>query len=80
MNNIGWMYDEGNGVAQNYSEALKWYKKAADLGNDSAMYNIGSMYENGRGVIRNKSEAVKWYEKAAAKGNKDAISRLKQIK
>ena len=26
---IGWMYGSGNGVAQDYAEALKWYRLAA---------------------------------------------------
>ena len=30
------MYAEGNGVTQDYSEALKWFRKAADQGNEVA--------------------------------------------
>lgn len=30
--NLGVMYENGNGVKQNYEEAIKWYRKAADQG------------------------------------------------
>ena len=30
--NLGWMYDEGEGVEQDFKEAVKWYQKAADQG------------------------------------------------
>jgi uncharacterized protein len=33
QNNIGLMYKNGNGVVQDYAEALKWYRLAAEQGN-----------------------------------------------
>jgi TPR repeat protein len=53
QNNLGVMYDEGQGVPQNYAEAMKWYRKAADRGFDKAQYNLGNMYKNGQGVPQN---------------------------
>lgn len=40
------MYDVGVSyqVKKNYEEAITWYKKAADKGNDKAMYEIGEIY------------------------------------
>ena len=32
---LGLIYVKGNGVPQDYGEALKWYRKAADQGNAS---------------------------------------------
>ncbi|NJL31594.1 MAG: SEL1-like repeat protein [Phycisphaerales bacterium] len=32
MVNLGRMYAEGKAVAQDYGEAVKWYRKAADSG------------------------------------------------
>jgi TPR repeat protein len=49
-----------------------WYKKAADLGNDKAMFNLGHGLENGYLGSSNKKEAMKWYQKAADLGNKRA--------
>ena len=30
--NLGMMYDSGQGVRQDYAEAFRWYRKAADQG------------------------------------------------
>ena len=52
-------YDKGN-----YTEAVKWYRKAAEQGNADAQYKLGYCYENGKGVKQSFSEASKWYEKS----------------
>jgi TPR repeat protein len=62
------MYDNGQGVTQDYKESVKWYTKAAEQGNDSAQCNLGVMYNNGEGVPQDYKEAVKWYTKAAEQG------------
>ena len=44
---LGAMYDTGQGVPQDYAEALKWYRLSADQGDAMAQFNLGLMYENG---------------------------------
>ena len=63
------MYAEGQGVPQDYAEAVKWFRLAADQGNATAQYNLGLMYDKGQGVPQNYAEAVKWYRLAADQGN-----------
>ena len=36
QNNLGMMYGLGEGVPQDYQEAAKWHRKAAEQGNASA--------------------------------------------
>ena len=45
-NNAEEMYDVGLSyqIKKNYEEAITWYKKAAEKGNDKAMYAIGEIY------------------------------------
>jgi TPR repeat protein len=62
------MYEHGTGVAQNYTEAVKWYEKAAGHGMASAQFNLGLCYFNGHGVPQNCAEGLKWYRKAAEQG------------
>ena len=69
MSNLGKMYANGQGVTQDYAEALKWYRKAADRGNAGAQYNLGITHYNGRGVPQDYDEALKWFRKAAERGN-----------
>lgn len=61
------MYDEGNGVPQNYAEAAKWYRKAADQGYPAAQVNLGLMYGMGQGVLQDYVEAHKWLNLAASR-------------
>lgn len=36
QNNLGWMYRNGNGVAQDYALAFFWYKQVALQGHSYA--------------------------------------------
>ncbi len=66
--NLGFMYGEGEGVPQNFAEAVKWYRKAAEQGMAGAQFSLGLMYRNGQGVPRDYARAAKWYRKAAEQG------------
>ena len=70
--NIGFMYNNGHGVAQDYSAAMKWYRMAADQGLAEAQCNIGVMYDKGRGVAQDDSAAMKWFRMAADQGHAQA--------
>ena len=59
------MYERGQGVPQDYSEAMRLYKGAAERGDAAAQYRIGDMYRRGKCVERDYAEAVKWYLMAA---------------
>ena len=65
---LGWMYYEGEGVPQDFVEAVKWYRKAAKQEYADAQYNLGWMYRKGDGVPQDEVEAVKWWRKAAEQG------------
>jgi TPR repeat protein len=76
---IGHMYFHGEGVPQNYTEALLWFRKAADQGNAKAQYGIGYMYHNGKGVPQNNAEALRWNLLSAKQGYAKAQSNLGSI-
>lgn len=58
-------YDKGLGVDQDKTEAIKWYKKAADAGETEAEWRLGVKYDLGDGVAIDKQKALQWYLKAA---------------
>jgi TPR repeat protein len=66
------MYATGEGVTQDYNEALKWYTKAAEQGYAAAQHNLGKMYWNGHGVPEDFVQSYKWLNLAAAQGNETA--------
>jgi localization factor PodJL len=70
------MYDEGQGVTQNFVEAARLYRRAADKGSGTAMYQLGSLYERGRGVVTDCRQARDWYTKSAGAGDEDAKAKL----
>jgi TPR repeat protein len=67
------MYEKGQGVRQDYANAVKWYRKAAEQGYPKAQYDLGFMYANGRGVRRDPILAYMWFSLAATKGNASAV-------
>ncbi|WP_286239359.1 tetratricopeptide repeat protein [Neptuniibacter halophilus] len=69
---IGYLYESGNGVKTNYSEAHRWYSLAAEQGNTSAMTRLGRLSVEGLGVNKDPSKAFYWYEKASQLGDKSA--------
>ena len=48
------MYRNGWGVAQDYKEAVKWYRLAAAQGYAMAQSNLGSKYAKGQGVAQDR--------------------------
>lgn len=76
MNHIGNSYSLGFGVAKNSTEAVRWYKLAAEAGLSEGMYNLALMHDNGEGVDEDNVLAATWYHKAADLGDTDAMYNL----
>jgi len=64
-------FDKGYAAdeAGDFTEAAKWYRKAAEQGDSKAQANLGRMYEEGRGVRTNFVKAEKYFRLAAAQGD-----------
>jgi uncharacterized protein len=60
------IYDRGQGVPQDYAQAVAWYRKAAGQGDPFAQYNLGVMYAKSHGVTQDYIEALMWFYLAAA--------------
>lgn len=58
---LGYFYEHDSDGAPNYSEAITWYRKAANRGDYRSLKSLGSLYESGRGVSVDYVEAYKWY-------------------
>jgi TPR repeat protein len=72
QNNLGVMYENGDGVPQDDAEAVNWFRLAAEQGLADAQSNLGIMYEYGKGVLQDNVMAHMWYNIASANGNEDA--------
>ncbi|MHA1567696.1 MAG: SPOR domain-containing protein [Alphaproteobacteria bacterium] len=76
---LGFMYEKGLGVPQDFTKAVRWYRQAADQDDSIAQYNLGVMYGNGTGVLQDYVEAHRLFSLAATQGNEDARNSLSYI-
>jgi hypothetical protein len=72
-------YADGEGVPQNYREAMAWFAKAAANGNDKAKWKLGLGYIKGIGVPHDERKAVLWLKRAANHGDIRAQSALSDL-
>ena len=79
QSNLGFMYDNGQGVPQDYKTAIKWYKLAAKQGIANAQYKLGQIYYQGQGAPQDYKAAFKWYKLAAEQGVANAHYKLGQM-
>jgi TPR repeat protein len=79
MTDLGALYANGHGVAQDYAKAREWYEKASNKGDANAMTDLGALYANGHGVAQDYAKAREWYEKAADKGDANAKAQLERL-
>ena len=63
-------------MQENYNEAVRWYRKAAEQGHAQAQVNLGALYYKGLGVGQDYTEAAKWYRKATEQGHSQAQNNL----
>jgi len=69
---LGMMYATGEGVPQNYQQAVYWWQKAAERGKAAAQFDLGVMYANGEGVTQDFVQAHKWWNIASTNGHQKA--------
>ena len=70
------IYKSGDGVSQDYAEAVKWYRLAAEQGDPDAQASLGVAYRDGSGVAQDKIEAVRWFRVAAEAGDGKGMNEL----
>jgi TPR repeat protein len=66
---LGAHYVTGEGVTQNYSEAVHWFSLAAAQGHVIAQSTLGAYYGIGRGVPQDYTKAYFWSLLAQAGGD-----------
>ena len=76
QNNLGAMYQLGQGVPKDLTQAIAWVRKAAANGDPTAQFSLGVVYENGNGVQKDLAQAIDWYRKAAEQGHPAARAKL----
>ena len=70
--NLGDMFYNGQGTTQNYKQAFKWYKKAAEQGYAPAQGVLGLMFFDGKGTTQDYVMAHMHLNVAASSGLEEA--------
>ena len=60
----GIVLKNGEAVAADPAEAVKWYRKAAEAGDREAMARLGVLHVRGRGVAKDSSKALAMFRRA----------------
>lgn len=68
QNRLGAQYAEGDGVPQDWEQAVEWFEKGAQQGNAIAQYNLSTCFCNGTGVEKDLQRSVEWLYKSAEQG------------
>ena len=76
FNQVGNMCFIGEGTPKDVGEAVKWFQKAADNGDEYGQYYLAWCYQHGTGVAIDFTQALSWYRKSAANGCVGAYNQL----
>ena len=79
--NLAKMYEAGrSGLKQDYVEAERWHRRAAEQGDPYAQASLGILLRFGKGVAQDDVEAYKWFYLAISQtsgGEQESIIELR---
>lgn len=55
------MYRDGQGVRQNYVQAVVWFDKVATQKHDDTQFYLGLTYDNDQNLVREKTQSYAWF-------------------
>lgn len=70
LGRLGFRYENGFGVPQNYIAAADLYRRGAERGDAFAQSRLGLSYDKGHGVPQDFILSYKWLDLAAARGTR----------
>jgi TPR repeat protein len=76
---LGMMYQDGEGVPEDYAKAIEHYTVAAEQGDPSAQRSLGEIYDDADELhedLQDYSKAFTWYRRAAEQGDTHSQGRL----
>jgi uncharacterized protein len=76
VSNLAGIYDQGQGITQDYVKAIRLYRLAAAQGDAVAQLNLGLMYLKGHGVTQDYVRSHMWFNLSAAAGLEPGVRML----
>ncbi|MBO7051555.1 MAG: SEL1-like repeat protein [Prevotella sp.] len=75
QSHLGFMYQDGKGVAKDDKLAIYWFEKAAEQGHYGIQLHLGDLYYR-ENEMQDYAKAAYWLEKAAKQGSAYASDKL----
>ena len=73
-------YYRGDGVQQDYAEAIQWFRTSAEQGNPDAQVFLGYAYFTGQGIPQDYVQALAWaYTGGHERGDDDDLGLIADI-
>ena len=79
QSDYGDYFTDGIVIAQDFRQAVIWYRRSAEQGYSPAQSNLGLMHMHGSGVPPDWDEAIEWFRMSAAQGNYTAQENLRLL-
>ena len=76
---LGILYDEGQGVKQNYQQAKTYYEKACNLNEGLGCSGLGFLYAEGQGVRQSKRTAKEYFGKTCDLGYQQGCDEYRRL-
>ena len=76
---LGVRYEKGITMAQDFQEAVRWYRFSAMQGYREAQYKLCELSERGQGVPQDYQETLRWCGLAAEQGHGRAMFMLGRL-
>ena len=77
---LGYLYEDGKGVAADPVQAMKWYGLAAENGEPRAQSHLGWMLWEGKGVPQDAVQAHMWINLAASQLSGEEGERVGKVR
>ncbi|MFG1359051.1 hypothetical protein [Xanthobacter pseudotagetidis] len=75
MHNLGVVYSQGIDGKPDWTRAIEWFRKSAEMGQADSQYNLGVIYARGLAGTADLAEAWKWFALAASQGDADSATK-----
>ncbi|MCF6439536.1 sel1 repeat family protein [Pseudoalteromonas luteoviolacea] len=79
LNNLGMMYNNGDGVDVDYTIARSYFERAIELGGSLSFGNLGSLYELGKGVEQDYLTAISYYQQGVEHQDAQSMHNLANL-
>ncbi len=76
---IGYLFQDGEGVAKDLEESFSWFKSAADNGHAQSQNHVGMYYYYGNGVKANTIKALEYLLMSAEQEGDFALFNLENV-